>query len=30
VPYRCFTGADETLVKAFYAESLGTMVWRFV
>jgi len=22
VPYRCFTGADPTMVRAFYAESL--------
>ena len=26
VPYRCFTGADEQQLKAFYAESLGTIV----
>lgn len=25
VPYRCFTGADEHQLKAFYAESLGTI-----
>jgi thiol-disulfide isomerase/thioredoxin len=23
VPYRCFTGADPTMVRAFYAESLA-------
>ena len=23
VPYRCFTGADPTMVRAFYAESLS-------